>query len=236
MHLYVIRHADPSYNPDGLTENGYKESEALALKLKEVGVNKIFSSNMVRAKLTAAPTAKLLNLDININKWFMEPEELKIVQDGKEYCIWDTYGETVRQSDKMPTADTWTENFPFDNPRVIASWDKFTAQCDEFMLSLGYKRVNGRFEVIKKNDDRIAIFTHNGTCLYFISYLLGIPLPLVFCGFYSWPSSVTDMYFDQRSDKWAVPRALCVADTSHLYANKLKPQARGMGDYCPEFY
>lgn len=236
MHLYIIRHADPSYNPDGLTKNGYKESQVLATRLKNYGVNKIFSSNMVRSRLTAEPTSKLLNIDINIHKWLMEPEELKIVQSNKEYCIWDTYGETIRQFDKMPSKNSWYKNYPFDNPKVKESWDKFVENCDDFLLSLGYKRVNGRFEVIKKNNDRIAIFTHNGTCLYFLSYFLEIPLPLVFSGFYCWPSSLTDIYFDQRSSKWATPRALCVADTSHLATDNLKPQARGMGDYCPEYY
>jgi probable phosphoglycerate mutase len=69
-----------------------------------------------------------------------------------------------------------------------------------------------------------------------LAHLLELPPSLVWCGFYSWPSSVTDIYFDERSHNWAVPRALHVADVSHLYNAGLRPQARGMGDRCDEFY
>jgi len=77
MHLYIIRHFNSSYNIEGLTKNGYKESKELATKLKENEVNKIYCLNMIRAKLTAKPTSKLLNLDIYIHKWLIKLEELQ---------------------------------------------------------------------------------------------------------------------------------------------------------------
>lgn len=236
MHLYIIRHADPNYNPEGLTENGIKESLALAPRLKELNINKIYSSSKLRAIQTAKPTAELLHLDIQIEPWLNETEHIKLTQDNKEYCIWDTYGETVRGNDTLPTQDNWNKVYPFNTEEMTNSWTNFRRDADNLLKRLGYERINGRYKVINKTDDRVAIFCHNGTFCYFIAHLLEIPLPLAFSGFFCWPSSVTDIYFDQKSETWAVPRALCVADTSHLSKNSLKPQARGMGDWVPEYY
>ena len=80
-----------------------------------------------------------------------------------------------------------------------------------------------------KGDPRIALVSHNGTVLLFLAHLLALPLPLVWCGFYSWPASVSTIHFEEHSDAWAAPRALCVADTSHLRSAGLEPQPRGMG-------
>ncbi|MBQ1206574.1 MAG: histidine phosphatase family protein, partial [Clostridia bacterium] len=55
MLLYVIRHGDPIYNPDSLTEKGKRQAEALARRLAVNGLDKIYSSPLVRAQQTAQP-------------------------------------------------------------------------------------------------------------------------------------------------------------------------------------
>ena len=44
MLLYIIRHGDPIYDPDSLTEKGKQQAQALARRLSTHGLNKIFSS------------------------------------------------------------------------------------------------------------------------------------------------------------------------------------------------
>ncbi len=50
----------------------------------------------------------------------------------------------------------------------------------------------------------------------------------MWAGFWHAPTAVTTILFDERSEKWAVPRALCVGDTSHLYAAGLPVRPRGI--------
>jgi probable phosphoglycerate mutase len=76
----------------------------------------------------------------------------------------------------------------------------------------------------------MALVAHNGTLLLFLAHLLELPVSLVWSGFYSWPASVTVILFEEHSDTWAVPRALHVADISHLYAANLEPQPRAFGN------
>ena len=236
MHLYLIRHADPCYNPDELTAIGHKESQALAQRLESLHVNHIYSSHMIRTLQTAKYSAELLNIPVQIRPWLMEAEQIRVLQDGVKYVIWDTYGEVVRSGEKMPSHDDWFLRSPFSSGTLYKDWLEFRATMDEFLSGFGYHRENGRYRVEKRSDDRIALFCHNGTILFLIAHLLEIPLSLVFSGIYCWPSSLTDIYFDQRSNTWAVPKALHIADVSHLIANGLKPQARGMGDRCDEYY
>ena len=49
MRLYIIRHADPNYENDSITEFGKKEAVALSKRLKSEGVSKIYCSTMNRA-------------------------------------------------------------------------------------------------------------------------------------------------------------------------------------------
>lgn len=236
MHLYLIRHADPIYDPDELTSIGHKEAEALAPRLKNYGVNRIFSSNMTRTLQTAQYSSDLLSIPIEVKPWLMEPAQIRINQNGFDYVIWDTYGEKIRSGETLPGHDDWQKREPFDKGPLYKDWLEYRETFDKFLGEFGYHREGGRYRVDKRTDDRIAIFCHNGSLLMTIAHLLEIPLPLVFSGLYCWPCSLTDIYFDQRSDKWAVPRALHVADVSHLAMAGLKPQARGMGDRCDEYY
>ena len=57
MKLLFVRHGDPDYEHDGLTEKGVREAELLAPRLAALeGVRGCYVSPLGRAKATAAPT------------------------------------------------------------------------------------------------------------------------------------------------------------------------------------
>jgi len=60
MLLYLIRHGDPDYPTDTLTLRGMFQAEAVGRRMADAGIDRIFSSPMGRARLTAAPAARLL--------------------------------------------------------------------------------------------------------------------------------------------------------------------------------
>ena len=68
MLLYIIRHGDPDYSTDTLTEKGVLQAEAVGKRLAATGIDKIYSSPMGRARLTAEPTCRLLGLECNIEE------------------------------------------------------------------------------------------------------------------------------------------------------------------------
>ena len=64
MRIYFVRHGEPNYEKDCLTETGKKQAMAVANCLKDLGIEKVFSSTNDRALETASYTAKLLGLDV----------------------------------------------------------------------------------------------------------------------------------------------------------------------------
>ena len=72
MFLYYVRHGQPIYDPDSLTEEGMRQAEALSKRFKRTGLDEIYSSTSNRAILTATPTAKALGKEINLVDWAHE--------------------------------------------------------------------------------------------------------------------------------------------------------------------
>ena len=56
MRLLFIRHGEPDYEKDYLTEKGFREAEYLAEYLADVKIDACYVSPLGRAKDTAAPT------------------------------------------------------------------------------------------------------------------------------------------------------------------------------------
>ena len=55
MLLYYIRHGEPIYDPDMLTELGKRQAEAAAERRAPAGIEKIYASTSSRAIQTSRP-------------------------------------------------------------------------------------------------------------------------------------------------------------------------------------
>ena len=83
MRLIFVRHGEPDYINDCLTENGVVQAKSTALRLKEEPITAIYSSPMGRAKQTASFTAQDHGLDINVLD-FMHEINWGITDEKKE--------------------------------------------------------------------------------------------------------------------------------------------------------
>ena len=54
MELLIIRHGDPDYTIDSLTEKGWKEAEYLSEKLVKMDIQDFYVSPLGRARDTAS--------------------------------------------------------------------------------------------------------------------------------------------------------------------------------------
>ena len=90
MLFYLIRHADPIYNPDSITDLGKRQAEAVAKRLALHGIDEIYSSPMIRAIQTAKPLSEIIKKPINIEDWTFECfDEFAITkEDGSRmFCM-----------------------------------------------------------------------------------------------------------------------------------------------------
>nr|MCR4945711.1 histidine phosphatase family protein [Lachnospiraceae bacterium] len=62
MILILVRHGDPDYQKDCLTELGHEQAKATAKRLMEEGIEEIYASPLGRARQTAQAFADLSGL------------------------------------------------------------------------------------------------------------------------------------------------------------------------------
>ncbi len=229
MRIYIIRHADPDYANDTITAAGHREAEALAGRLTTIGLTHLYTSPLRRARHTAQYTERATGQTARVQPWTAELSDchVEIAPWGK-LCMWDAPGELIRQGDGEVTARNWTSRPPFTDPVFAQRIDAIARGSDEFLARHGYQRENGRYRIVQANTDKLAIFCHGGFGLCWLAHLLAIPLPLMWSSFWLAPSSVTTVLMDERSNRWAVPRALGVADVSHLFQAGLAVQPHGI--------
>ena len=65
MRIVFVRHGEPDYEHDCLTETGVRQAEMAAVRLKEEGISEIWASPLGRAQQTAKISSEVLGLPIN---------------------------------------------------------------------------------------------------------------------------------------------------------------------------
>jgi probable phosphoglycerate mutase len=225
--LYVIRHADPIYSPDSLTELGHKQAEALAPRLAANGLDKVFSSPNMRAQMTAKPTCDLLGLEYTIENWMSENLAWKdfagkIEEENAEFD-WTFHRQNTKfkYDETIKSGGKWYESKYFSSVNSVEGYKRIADCSDDFTERLGYKREDGGYRIIRANNDRAAAFCHQGFGMLWLSYLLDIPPHLFLSSFDISHSSVTILEFKNYADGYTAPKCLCLSDISHIYQSGL---------------
>ena len=126
--MYLIRHAKSIANDNGmfggitdynLSEEGLRQAESLADRLKDYEIDGIYCSPLKRAIQTITPTAKMKNMDINIVEGLREinvgswedilrddlrkmyPEENKYIDETEFYTGMAGQEETIDVANRM---------------------------------------------------------------------------------------------------------------------------------------
>ena len=227
MLLYYVRHGEPIYQPDSLTELGHKQAEALSKRMTLYGLDEIYSSTSIRAQMTAEPTAKKLEKGIKPLDWMREDYAMRDMGVYREDGVytWASYMPKYKALFNAPEVralrEKWYEypEFPEKFGQGIKRIDE---ELDQWLLSLGYRhdRENCRFEAVAANDKRVAVFAHQGFGLLFLSSLLDIPYNLFSTRYDLSHTSVTSIYFREEGG-FVYPRVLQHANDSHLYKEGL---------------
>ena len=86
------------------------------------------------------------------------------------------------------------------------------------MQRLGYRHDHARcaFVAERPNEDRVALFAHQGVGLIFLAALLDIPYPQMCTHFDISHTGITVIHFE--GDGIVIPRVLQLSNDSHLFA------------------
>ncbi len=223
MLLYIIRHGDPDYDTDSLTNKGKQQAEALAKRLSLHGLDRVYSSPMGRARQTAKATCDLLNLPCQIEEWTREVwEDFAICQDNGEkvFCM-DLPGSVYRKNIDGVDSTTWYSHPVLSGIDAKSGYEKIIRNSDAFLKKLGYEREEGLYRILWPNEEKIAVFCHGGFGLTWMAHLLQIPPHIFWAGFRVTHTGVSVFEFRNEKDGYTVPKCLCFSDMSHLYEARL---------------
>lgn len=233
MLLYFIRHGDPIYNPDSLTEKGKIQAEALSNRLVNSKIDRIYSSSSTRAIQTAEPTAKKLGKEIEILDWCNEKyvgAEFSIIENGRPKWLFQSeeYLKKFSDNDMSKLGFEWYESQALSNEerqRFKSGIKRVQKHTYELLKELGYEHNdNGHcYTAVKPNDMRVALFAHDGFSKAFMSAVLDIPYPYL-VKFEHNHTGMTVIEFFSYDDGTAFARVLQYSNDSHLYKENLKTE------------
>lgn len=238
MIFYYVRHGQPIYEPDNLTEQGKEQAKALAKRFAVYGLDEIYCSTSKRAMLTAQPTADALKKEVTYLDWTNEHYAwlalCKIDENNVRRWAFGCpeYIEKFRREDVLCLGRKWYTHECFKDCGIDFETEikRVDNEVDNFFLSLGYKhdRENHRFIEVEKNDKRIALFAHLGFGLEFLSSVLDIPYPTMSTCFSMGHSGVTAIQFKQKADGYVYPKILQLSNDSHLFKEDILSYEPGM--------
>lgn len=225
MLLYFIRHGDPIYNPDSLTELGHVQAKALAKRLSILGFDKIYASSSIRALQTAEPTCQALGMEAEILDWCNEGyawRDLTVKDErGNTYWAFQHASTCLFFSDPEIKAlgKSWYDHKFFDGTRFKEGFQRIENETDKFMASLGYihDREKNCYTVGHPTYNRVALFAHQGFGLAFLSALCDIPYPEFCTRFDMGHTGVTVIHIPGKEGERCIPKILQLSNDSHLY-------------------
>ena len=226
MRILIIRHGDPDYANDTLTEKGHREAKLLAEKLKKEKIDYIYTSPLGRARHTCDYTARALGKqsEVVVKEWLREFGcPLTLPSGRKREIPWDMLPTEWAETPQMYDAENWGEQDFYKNSEMEKRARFVTEGLDELLASHGYKRDGKLYKTEEGHNKTIAFFCHFGLEMLLLSHLFNYsPIPL-WHNFTALTTSVTTIYTEERRKGTVIFRCAGFGDTGHLYAGGEEP-------------
>lgn len=244
MRIIFIRHGEPDYTTDTLTENGQREAQALVARTTKWDVDRFYVSTMGRAKLTIAPTLEALGRTATECDWLRE-FNVRITDPttGEEHCAWDLMPQYYTTDPLMYDHHEWVHSELYRQyPEIETMRDTACASLDEVLAEYGYIRhgeyydfvdpsghanpagcedimLHGThtYEARDEDDDKTIVMTcHLGITCVLLGHLTGISPVLLWHTTCIAPTGVTVVNAEKRLNNVAHFRIQTLGDTRHL--------------------
>ena len=221
MRLLLIRHGDPDYSRDSLTEKGQREALLLGKRLAGLPIKDICVSPLGRARDTAAPALQALGIRPKVLSWLQEfpVHQFRQSDAGRSHVVWDYYP-AERQLHPEWKEEDWYRHEPFTRSDTGMLAEFVFHQMDLLLREYGlirrgdYYRTDGNHQ----EHTQVALVCHFGIASVLLSHLLNISAQQLLHGLYLAPTSVTTVCTEEREPGLCQWRCLGVGDVSHLWA------------------
>lgn len=163
--LCIVRHGETAWNAEHRVQGqldvplnaiGQAQAQAAAKVLSGERFDAVYSSDLSRARQTAAPAAKLLSMEIAVDQALRE----------RHYGIFErlTYAEVKTR-------------YPEDYARFEARDPEYAFRTGESLKDFSARSISVITKIVNQNRDRsILVFTHGGVLDKLYRFVTGLPL------------------------------------------------------------
>lgn len=218
MKLIFIRHGDPDYTIDSLTEKGVREAKLLANRVSGWDVNEFYCSPLGRAKKTASYSLEKMNRSATTYEWLKEfYYPVTDPTTGIVHVPWDLMPQYWTTVPKYYDVNHWYESDLYQKtPEIATAYKEICVGIDEIIKKHGYERYQNYYKVKQHSEDTIVIFCHLGVTCVMLGHILGMSPVQLWHNFFLAPTSVTIVGTEERYEKDAAFRIQVMGDTTHL--------------------
>ncbi|MCM1188920.1 MAG: histidine phosphatase family protein [bacterium] len=225
MRLIIVRHGDPDYAVDSLTEKGWREAGLLAERLAGLEVKEFYVSPLGRARDTASLTLKKVGRSAVECDWLREfPSQINRPDaPDRKSIAWDWLPEDWTADARYFDRKEWCETPIMKEGGADRMYRYVTESFDALLAEHGYVREGELYRAEKANRDTLVFFCHFGVECVLLAHLMNVSPMTLWHGTCAAPTAVTVVYTEERRKGKASFRVNSFGDLSHLYVAGEEP-------------
>lgn len=241
MRILFIRHGDPDYARDSLTEKGRREARLLADRAERLRLGECWMSPLGRAQHTAAYSLERTGKTARVAEWLrefsaemdlnMSPELQRAYPDARRdgdrffmrNVVWDMVPAYMTEHPEYLIPDGWRKSEVARCGNMEQAYDWVMGNLDALLSEHGYVREGRHYRVERESQETLTFFCHFGVICAMLSHLWNVSPFALWHGLALLPTSVTEVVTEEREKGTAWFRALRVGDLSHLDAGGEEP-------------
>ena len=223
MRIIFVRHGEPDYAHDCLTDVGKLQAVEAAERLRNEGIEEIYASPLGRAAETAAATAEVLKRPVITLDYMRELhwgslDGTPIPSDGHPWDLADRMAEEGWN----PVNAGWRDHPYFRNNVVTAEADHVARETDKWLRTLGYEREGACYRCMRPDNRQrtVALFSHGGSSAAAMGHILNLPFPYA-CGLFHLEfTGITIIRLDRNPGSRCMPCLELANDGRHIQGSR----------------
>ncbi len=226
MRLLIIRHGDPDYEKDSLTEKGWREAALLAERISKLDVAAFYVSPLGRARDTASLTLQRMNREAVECDWLKEfPARISRpdMAEVRRTLAWDWLPQDWTGEEAYFRREEWAGTEVMREGGVAQEYEYVIRSFDGLLAEHGYVRDGEIYRAERPNRDTIVFFCHFGLECVLLSRLMNVSPMILWHHTCAAPATVTTVVTEERRRGTAAFRMGSFGDISHFYAAGEEP-------------
>ena len=192
MTIYIIRHAEPDYARDSLTEKGWREAALLSHRLARIPDASYYVSPLGRARDTASLTLKAVGKTAEVLPWLREFDagyrtDSLIHPRGHG---WDFLPSSWTREPMYYDPEGWMHAPSYKTSGIDVVYRSVTEHFDRLLAARGYERGDHLYAAVRPNTENLLLFCHFGVECVLLSRLFDCSPVVLWHHTVALPSSV----------------------------------------------